>query len=169
MSAIKVVLIVLALIVILFVVLVIIAPGGSTTTSASTFSSDDHTTLASMNSVLGRFAPKLPASALSPQLHSFDLTRLPRYEATILPDKSQKFRLLRFSASPSKYCASVVYTPADPNDFDKNTPQTSEGSGSRKQPQTFSFTAFSGGGKLTINRAFPLDRTPCTVMLEVAQ
>ena len=169
MSATKVVLIILALIVVLFVVLVVMAPRGSTTDTAHNFSPDDYPTLASMNGLLGRFAPKLSATALTPSLHTFDLSRQPEYDATILSDEEQKFRLASFTITPSKTCAKIVYQPSDPNDFDKNQQQTSDSSGTSKQPQPLPSLSFHRGGKLKITRSSPSDRSLCVVNLDVSQ
>ena len=167
MSATKLVLIVLALIAVLFVVLVVMAPSGDTTNTASNFSPDDHPTLASVYGLLGRFGPKLSATGLTPPMHTFDLSQQPKYDATILPDQSQKFRLASFTVTPSKTCAKVVYLPSNPNDFDKGKRQTSEDSTSTQHPQTFTFTIFSGGGKLKITRSSPVDHSLCVVSLDV--
>ena len=165
MSGSKVVFVILVLVAVLFAVAMFLHPSSGSDETADTFASEEHPTLSSMDNVVAPFAPKLQTSGLMPAVGMFDLSRMPSYKVTVLPDQTHTFRVAQFAAFPSKTCALVVYTPADSNGFDKGKPQDADHAGGKTNPQAFSFTVSSTGGTLSLARRSPLQTTPCMISL----
>ena len=169
MSGSKVVFVILVLVAVLFAAAMFLRPGSGSDETPDTFASEDHPTLASMNSLVAPFAPKLQQNGLLPSMGTFDLSRVPGYKVTVLPDTSHTFRVAQFTVFPSKACALVVYTPADSKGFDQGKPQDSDHAVTKGHPEAFSFNVASAGGTLSIARRSPLQTAPCTISLNAGK
>lgn len=168
MAGTKVLLILLIVIVVLFVVFTISGTGRTPPTPVDSkkemkiFKSQSHSTFKAFNSLLGSFGPKLKAKELQPPLAVFDLQSAPRYSVTILPDSDHKFRQAKFTAQPGKACMRISFVASGPVPNNMSRNQSLPDPDDDKNSNEFTFTIFSGGGTLTIDR-FSL---PCKVSLQ---
>ncbi len=173
MSATKITIVVLVVVAALFAVMVLTGPWQSSSETSDSFPKTEHPTLQSMNSILAPFAPKVSAKFLVsgnpavPAPLTFDLALAAEYKVTVLPDPSQKFRQLAFTATPDKSCMNVTYTPTDKSGL--NQEESSAKSGNSNHPESFAFILLTGGGELDVKRAKSAKPSLCILSLQVGK